>query len=122
VEDLVALLLEVEVVWDGDLGALADGAHVDDHLKLAPALLVDAEGRLLLGWFGGSVWRQSLERRGLALLGPLGTEGRVQLIHDLVEDGGGDGFAVVNDEEDFDAPFAGWELAVRHIEVGTGGF
>jgi hypothetical protein len=49
VEDLVALLLEVEVVRDDDLGALADGGEVDEHLELAPALLVEAEGRLLLG-------------------------------------------------------------------------
>jgi hypothetical protein len=57
----------------------------------------------------------------LALLGPLLAEGGVQRVHDLVEDGGRDGIASVKDEEDFDAPFADWELAVRHNHIRTGG-
>jgi hypothetical protein len=53
---LVALLLEVEVVRNLDLGTLADRREVDDHLELAPALLIDAERRLLAGcrWRGVS--------------------------------------------------------------------
>jgi hypothetical protein len=60
-----------------------------------------------------------MARRGLALLRALRTKGWVQLVHDLVEDGGRDGIAVVDDEEDLDAPFADRELALWHLEVGA---
>jgi hypothetical protein len=44
---LVALGMEVEVVIERVVAALADCREHDAHVKLAPALLVDAERRLL---------------------------------------------------------------------------
>jgi hypothetical protein len=44
---LVALRLEVEVVLERVVAALANSRQDDGHVKLSPALLIDAEGRLL---------------------------------------------------------------------------
>jgi hypothetical protein len=44
---LVALRLEVEVVVERVVAALADCGEHNGHVKLAPALLIDAERRLL---------------------------------------------------------------------------
>jgi hypothetical protein len=44
---LVALRLEVEVVFQRVVATLADGRQHNLHVKLAPALLFDAERRLL---------------------------------------------------------------------------
>jgi len=44
---LVALGLEVEIVAESVVAALADGRKHDAHVELSPALLVDAERRLL---------------------------------------------------------------------------
>jgi hypothetical protein len=44
---LVALRLEVEVVFQRVVTTLADGRQHNLHVKLAPALLFDAERRLL---------------------------------------------------------------------------
>lgn len=44
---LVALGLEVEVVAERVLAALVRGGEHNGHVELAPALLVDAERRLL---------------------------------------------------------------------------
>lgn len=42
---LVAVLLEIEVVGDGDLAALVGVVEVDVHLKFAPSLVFTGEGR-----------------------------------------------------------------------------
>jgi hypothetical protein len=47
---LVALGLEVEVVVQSVLAALADGREHDAHVELSPALLLNAERRLLEHW------------------------------------------------------------------------
>jgi hypothetical protein len=44
---LVALRLEVEIVIQRVVAALVDRREHDAHVELAPALLVDAERRLL---------------------------------------------------------------------------
>ncbi len=43
----VALRLEVEVMIERVVSALANGGQDDGHVKLTPTLLVDAERRLL---------------------------------------------------------------------------
>lgn len=43
---LVAVLLEVEIVGDGDLAALIGVVEVNVHLKLAPSFVLTGEGRV----------------------------------------------------------------------------
>lgn len=90
---LVSLGLEVEVMVEGVVAALADSSEDDGHVELAPALLINAEGRLLEDYarvntvveYGGC------ELHTLLVL----LEGRMEIVGDLFEDGGHDLIALV---------------------------
>lgn len=56
---LVAGLLEVEIVWDGDLTALVRIVEIDVHLELAPALILTGERRGSEGYRTGAVRNQA---------------------------------------------------------------
>ncbi len=66
----------------------------------------------------GSVGLKESGRR-LTLLGPLGPERGMQLVQDLVEDGGRDGIAVVEDGVYLNVPLADGELAFSRSGIWT---
>jgi hypothetical protein len=101
---LVTLRLEVEVVLERMVTALANTRQDNGHVELSPTLLVDAERRLLddcsLSVFPSSP--------GACLSGALTVlvllEGRVEVVDGLLEDVGHDLVALVVQQPDLYAP------------------
>jgi hypothetical protein len=87
---LVPLRLEVEIVLERVVAALAHTRQDNGHVELSPALLLDAERRLLDDWYFVSIppLPSTLLSGALTVLVLL--KGRVQVVDSLLEDVGHD--------------------------------